>query len=279
MATFFLIKLLPGPRSSTLLLVFWSSCLQRSFTVTFFGSFLWSNLTIGHFYEQLCRGIFHVVVVQRPYSSPENPNPFTVGCSPGCFGTELLWFIQFHLMHSCQHFNAAHQPHIDSLSILSNFIQTAHRNCYCNPYDLHNVISVFAIWSSSSMNLQCISDASPAIWSPVPSYHPVCCHPFYLFAFPPIHPSSDHLSSDHLLLQSSMHAEFGAIFNHEYSAISTERSWLQIPFFTTSLPVRKNRDNKIEVLIGDTAILDYFRANEAGCTFSLLGKFLLDSKT
>lgn len=36
------------------------------------------------------------------------------------------------------------------------------------------------------------------------------------------------------------------------------------------------RARKLDVLIGDTAILDYFRANDPGCSLNLLGDSIFD---
>ena len=36
------------------------------------------------------------------------------------------------------------------------------------------------------------------------------------------------------------------------------------------------RNNKLDVLIGDTAILDYYRANDPGCNLRLLGDSIFD---
>lgn len=36
------------------------------------------------------------------------------------------------------------------------------------------------------------------------------------------------------------------------------------------------RARRLEVLIGDTAILDYFRANDPGCNLRLLGDSIFD---
>lgn len=40
--------------------------------------------------------------------------------------------------------------------------------------------------------------------------------------------------------------------------------------------LEKMRLGELEVLIGDTAILDYFRANEPGCNLKLLGDSIFD---
>lgn len=46
--------------------------------------------------------------------------------------------------------------------------------------------------------------------------------------------------------------------------------------FCTLYHVFMNRARRLEVLIGDTAILDYFRANDPGCNLRLLGDSIFD---
>ena len=40
--------------------------------------------------------------------------------------------------------------------------------------------------------------------------------------------------------------------------------------------MRSLRSRQLDVLIGDTAILDYFRANDPGCNLNLLGDSIFD---
>lgn len=46
-----------------------------------------------------------------------------------------------------------------------------------------------------------------------------------------------------------------------------------LPLISCTLPLRAR---KLDVLIGDTAILDYFRANDPGCNLNLLGDSIFD---
>ncbi|OTF81137.1 hypothetical protein BLA29_011828 [Euroglyphus maynei] len=44
----------------------------------------------------------------------------------------------------------------------------------------------------------------------------------------------------------------------------------------TRIDQAEKLNNKLEVLIGDTAILDYYRANDPGCNLRLLGDSIFD---